>query len=50
MGYAKVLEPRIVYQDTDAAIRVRGFGHRWLPDQMQRGDLSVTQEAVRYIL
>ncbi|MHB1682023.1 MAG: hypothetical protein ACYCYO_04230 [Bacilli bacterium] len=32
---AEVLEPHIVHQgDTGAAIRVRGFGHRWLPDQM----------------
>ncbi len=27
---------RIVYQDTGAAIRVRGFGHRWLPDDIYR--------------
>ncbi|WP_053958048.1 hypothetical protein [Sulfobacillus thermosulfidooxidans] len=25
---------RIVYQDTGQTIRVRGFGHRWLPDNV----------------
>lgn len=27
---------RIVYQDTGSAIRVRGFGHRWIPDAVYR--------------
>ncbi|MCY0880250.1 MAG: hypothetical protein OWU84_15100 [Firmicutes bacterium] len=27
---------RIVYQDTDSAIRVRSFGHRWIPNTVYR--------------
>lgn len=27
---------RIVYQDTGSVIRVRGFGHRWIPEEVYR--------------
>ncbi|MCL6563947.1 MAG: hypothetical protein K6U87_13165 [Firmicutes bacterium] len=27
---------RIVYQDTGSEIRVRGFGHRWIPEAVYR--------------
>jgi hypothetical protein len=27
---------RIVYQDTGSAIRVRGFGHRWIPEEVYK--------------